>query len=600
MRKKTSSRRGQGDRPLSGKGIVASSHAPESCALIAAFRAISANAVYTLAPKASVVRGYDYYQQQRLQHYVWSQDRTTLTAEVEGSRLYEVVFSIEEGFLVASCDCPAWDPSWLCKHVLCTYFTTKHLLSPELFRLSGGQQGDLPWLRAELLGSSPVPVRASGLSPTGVTRKGAAFEIVIDTRHLHPQIVIHKNGVPLSEGLGTAIPPELLLLLNASWFMSGFGEDPLLHYLRVHNKPYPIMLVSSHESIPLHWNQSVKCRSKTEIDLVGDQIRVRAVCLADEVPLERIVRFRTFVADLSGGRLLYLKDEPGWALFRSLRQRFKGGELCFDPYDDVDEGFRAMPLSSESGYGQGVNQDMEFTISLDEFQSAQIEVLQQQTNRIVRDLILKIEGQDVSVQRPASPSARDALSYALILKSPSGDEGLPPTSWTLQAQCRLGDVRFAPSVSTFGCISALEQGRAVSGSLRSHTRKAVLYEMFFSLLSVREAKERDQRINMALSLEGWTRAVRDEAAQWLKQHLSGFAKIDVRLHIHAGRWELHPVDKAHEVWLYRIPFDVFGPEVFRGMRRCDEMVIDGPRLFQGLPALLDRLTTAGIELLYED
>ncbi len=582
--------------------MVAPSPAPESFALLAAFRALSANAVYTLAPKASVVRGYDYYQQQRLQHYVWSQDRTTLTAEVEGARLYEVVFSIEEGFLVASCDCPAWDPSWLCKHVLCAYFTTKHLLSPELFRLSGGQQGDLPWLRAELLGSSPVPVRASGPSPTGATRKGAAFEIVIDTRHLDPQIVIHKNGVPLSEGLGTAIPPELLLLLNASWFMSGFGEDPLLHYLRVHKKPYPIVLVSSHEAIPLHWNQSVKCRSKTEIDLVGDQIRVRAVCLADEVPLERIVRFRTFVADLSGGRLLYLKDEPGWALFRSLRQRFKGGELCFDPYDDADGGFRAVPLSSEFGYGQGqgVNQDMECTISLDEFQSAQIEVLQQQTNRIVRDLILKIEGQDVSVQRPATPSARDALSYALILKPPSGDDGLPPTSWTLQAQCRLGEVRFAPSVSTFGCISALEQGRAVSGSLRSHTRKAVLYEMFFSLLSVREAKERDQRINMALSLEGWTRAVKDEAAQWLKQHLSGFATIDVRLQIHAGRWELQPVDKAHEVWLYRIPFDVFGPEVFRGMRRCDEMVIDGPRLFQGLPALLDRLTTAGIELLYED
>ncbi|MDZ4855282.1 MAG: DEAD/DEAH box helicase [Nitrospirota bacterium] len=602
MRKKPSSSIVKGDSPISRKEMVAPSPAPESFALLAAFRALSANAVYTLAPKASVVRGYDYYQQQRLQHYVWSQDRTTLTAEVEGARLYEVVFSIEEGFLVASCDCPAWDPSWLCKHVLCAYFTTKHLLSPELFRLSGGQQGDLPWLRAELLGSSPVPVRASGPSPTGATRKGAAFEIVIDTRHLDPQIVIHKNGVPLSEGLGTAIPPELLLLLNASWFMSGFGEDPLLHYLRVHKKPYPIVLVSSHEAIPLHWNQSVKCRSKTEIDLVGDQIRVRAVCLADEVPLERIVRFRTFVADLSGGRLLYLKDEPGWALFRSLRQRFKGGELCFDPYDDADGGFRAVPLSSEFGYGQGqgVNQDMECTISLDEFQSAQIEVLQQQTNRIVRDLILKIEGQDVSVQRPATPSARDALSYALILKPPSGDDGLPPTSWTLQAQCRLGEVRFAPSVSTFGCISALEQGRAVSGSLRSHTRKAVLYEMFFSLLSVREAKERDQRINMALSLEGWTRAVKDEAAQWLKQHLSGFATIDVRLQIHAGRWELQPVDKAHEVWLYRIPFDVFGPEVFRGMRRCNEMVIDGPRLFQGLPALLDRLTTAGIELLYED
>ena len=598
MRKKTSSRRGQ--------GIVVSRPASESFALIAAFRAISANAVYTMAPKASVVRGYDYYQEQRLQHYAWNHDRTTLTAEVQGSRLYEVVFSIDDGFLAASCDCPAWDPGRLCKHVLCVYFTTKHLLSPELFRLPGGQEVELPELRAELLGSIQEAARAPGpfsaeVAGKGVARKGPAYEIVIDAHHLHPQLLIHRNGVPLSGGWGAAIPPELVSLLNVSWFMPGFGEDPLLHYLRVHDRPYPIVLVSSHESIPLHWNQSVKCRSKTEVDLVGGQVRVRAVCLADEVPLKRIARFRTFVVDLSGRRLLYLKDEQGWALFRTLLQRFKGGDPFSDPYDDFGEGFRTVPLPGESGYGrwQGANQDMEFTISLDEFQSAQIEVLQMQANRIVRDLLLKVEGQEVSVQRPAPPSVGDGFSYSLILKPPSGVEDPLSASWTLQAQCRRGDVRFAPSVSTFGFFSALEQGRAFSSALRTHKRKAILYDAFFRLLSVREAKERDQRIKMVLSLEEWPRAVNDEATQWLKQHLLGYARTDVRLQTHAGRWELQPVDKAREVWLYRIPFDVFGQEIFRGMRRCDEMMIDAPRLFQGLPALLDRLTSAGIALLYE-
>ena len=112
---------------MSEQGIVLPRPTPESFALLAAFRAISANAVYTMAPKASVLKGYNYYQEQRLQHFVWSQDRTTLTAQVEGTRLYEVVFSIVDGFLSASCDCPAWDPGWLCKHVLCAYFTTKHV-----------------------------------------------------------------------------------------------------------------------------------------------------------------------------------------------------------------------------------------------------------------------------------------------------------------------------------------------------------------------------------------------------------------------------------------------------------------------------------------
>ncbi|KAF4516118.1 hypothetical protein B566_EDAN000356 [Ephemera danica] len=599
MRKKTSSHRGQGDRPMPEKGTVSPSPAPEALALLAAFRAISANAVYTMAPKAAVLKGFAYYQEQRLQHYVWSVDRATLTAEVEGTRLYEVVFSLDGGFLAASCDCPAWEPGSLCKHVLCACFTTKHLLSPELFRLPAVQHAELSWLRAELLGRIPEPAKNILPSSPGVARKRPVFEIILDARDSHPQLLIHKNGVPLSGGWGAAIPPELGPLLSASWFMSGVGEDPLLQYLRRQDHPYPIVLLSGEESIPLQWNQSVKCRSKTEIDLVGGQITIRAVCLADEVPLERIVRFRTFVADVRGRRLLYLKDEQGWDLFCSLRQRFMDGTPFADPYADSGEGVRVGQLSGQFWPGRSrTEEDTEFTLSLEAFQSAQIEIVQKQANRIARDLILKVAGQDVPTDRPAQPSAGDALSCALILTPPSGDEDHPPDSWTLQAQCRHGDVRFAPSVSTFGGLLALEQGRAVSGALRSHKRKAVLYDLLFSLLAVREAKERAHRIKMAFSLEEWPRAVSDEAAQWLTQQLAGYARADVRLQIRAGRWELQPVDKGREAVLYKIPFDVFGPEVFRGMRRCDEMVIDASRLFQGLPVLLDALTSAGIELLY--
>jgi non-specific serine/threonine protein kinase len=559
-----------------------------------------------MAPKESVIRGYEYYRQQRLHHYVWSQDRATLTAQVQGTRLYEVVFSLDEGFLAASCDCPAWSPEGLCKHVLCACFTTKHLLSPETFSLPGWQQAKLSGLRPELLGDIQEPAGKPGTASIramrqGSARKGPTYEIVIDVRHRYPQLLIHRNGVPLSGGWVSALPSELVPLLNRSRF-SWFGEDPLLHYLRLHDRPCQIVLASDEGSIPLQWNQSVKCRSKTEIDLVGNQIRVRAVCLADGVPLERIVRFGTFVADLSGGRFLYVKDERGWAAFRSLRQRFKEVESFLDPYDDLDEGFRAVPLPGEFGYGrqQGANQDTEFTLSLDEFQSAQVELMHKQANRILRDLMLKVEGQDVSGLRPAPPPAGDAPTCALILKPPSSDGDHWSASWTLQAQCRRGDVRFAPSVSTFGCISALEQGRAVSGALRAQKRKAVLYDTFFRLLSVRRTKERDQRIKTVIGLEGWSRAVSDEAAHWLRQNLSGYARPDVRLQICAGRWELQPVDKAREVLLYGIPFDVFGLEIFRGMRRCDEMMIDAQRLFEQLPALLETLTTAGIELLYED
>ncbi|HWF61053.1 MAG TPA: SWIM zinc finger family protein [Nitrospira sp.] len=126
MRKKPASHRREGNGPLSETKASPHTPAPASSALLAAFRVLSVNDLYTMAPKQSVVRGYDYYRQQRLQHYAWTEDRATLTAQVQGTRLYEVIFSLDDGFLSASCDCPAWDLDWLCKHVLCASFATKH------------------------------------------------------------------------------------------------------------------------------------------------------------------------------------------------------------------------------------------------------------------------------------------------------------------------------------------------------------------------------------------------------------------------------------------------------------------------------------------
>jgi non-specific serine/threonine protein kinase len=146
----------------------------------------------------------------------------------------------------------------------------------------------------------------------------------------------------------------------------------------------------------------------------------------------------------------------------------------------------------------------------------------------------------------------------------------------------------------------LEQGRALSGAMRAYKRKAVLYDTFFRLLTVRDSKERTQRIKTTIALEGWPHRVSTEATRWLTQHLSDYARQDLRLQIRAGRWELLPVKKAREALLYHIPFSLYGPEIFRGMRRGDEMMIDALRLFQQLPALLEALTAAGITLLYED
>ncbi len=596
MRKKPVSRFRKTNSPPYEATVSSIAQAPAAAALLAAFRALAANDVYTMAPKTSVVRGYDYYRQQRLQHYVWNKDGATLTAQVQGTILYEVVFSLDDGYLSAFCDCPAWEFECPCKHVLCACFTTKHLLVPETFQLSDREQAHLATLRTELLGE-PIQTSVS----KGNTRE-SGYEIVIDANQPYPQLSICRNGVRLSAGWAPALPPELRPLLHPSWFSSTYGDDPLLRYLGLVKRQFPLVLKVGRDSLVLQWAPMVVCQSKTEIALSGDAVRIRAVCLADGTVLDRIVRFRSFVVDVSGRRLLLLEDEGGWASFQTLRHGFRRFDFPSDR-SGLEEAFCAVTLPESENHRrwQGLHHALEFTVSREEFQSAQIDLIRKQADNTLRDLLLlSVDGHEMPVRSSAGGSGDEERVYSVTLRPLPDESGVSTTAWMLQVQCRQGEAWGSPSASTFSFIHALEQGRAVSGPLRTQKRKAVLYELFFALLSVGEAKERDGRIKAALDQTDWVRSVRLEAARWLKQHLAVYARPDVRLQIEAGWWGLQAIDKFREGSLYQVLFEIFGPEVFRGMSSYAAMVIDLRVLFPRLPALLEKLTTAGITLLYEN
>ena len=208
MSKTPAPRRRGGGGPLSDTKESSFIPTPASAALVAAFRTLTVDDLYTMVPKETVLRGYDYYQQQRLQHYIWGRDGATLTAQVQGTSLYEVLFSLDEGFLSSFCDCPAWDFDRLCKHILCVCFATKHLLSPETFPLSDRQHVHQAALRIELLGDLAETGSIKGTVPSrngdGLPESG--YEIVITVDQPYPQLVIHRNGVRLPAGWTPALP----------------------------------------------------------------------------------------------------------------------------------------------------------------------------------------------------------------------------------------------------------------------------------------------------------------------------------------------------------------------------------------------------------
>ena len=577
---------------------------PESSALLAAFSALAPNDLYTMAPKESVIRGYDYYRQQRLLRYVWSPDRATLTAAVQGQRSlpYAVTFSIDSGFLTATCDCPAWEPDSLCKHVLCAGFTTKNLLSPDAFGLPGTKEPLRDALRIELLG---------GTQPQDMPREAvpvkSGFEIVIDARHHEPSLFLRRDGTKVGWSFGWvprgAVPSELAPLLNASSFAPGYGEDPLLRYLRQDKQAYPLMLETRHEAVPLRWEPSVKCVCKTGLDVTRQQVTARAVCLADGLELERFVRFRSFVVDVKRGRLLRLRDQQGWNMWFAFQRGMDIHHPFLTPERTISGDVRAVLLPDQAGASvwQTRSETLAATCSLREFQALQIDIIQEHLDEVAGDLILTVNGRTQALPRRKSEADGEKPVYRLVLIAPSPSEGMPAAPYTLRAECRRGNLSMAPSVSVFGLFPHVEQAPTLSTPFRARKRKTVLYETFFKLLSVTDPKERDQRLKVAL-YEGDFRArlVMTEAQRILRTTWAAFSRQDLRLAVQAERCDLWPVDKAREALLYRIPCEVLGPEIFRGMQRCDEMTVDSTVLFKRLPVLLEKLTAAGIQVLYRD
>ncbi|MEP6888309.1 MAG: DEAD/DEAH box helicase [Nitrospirales bacterium] len=433
------------------------------------------------------------------------------------------------------------------------------------------------------------------------------FEIVIDARHHEPSLFLRRDGTKVGWSFGWvptgAVPSELAPLLNASTFSPGYGEDPLLRYLRQDKHAYPLILETRQEVVSLRWEPSVTCLCKTALDVIGDQVTARAVCLADGLELERFVRVRSFVVDLNGGRLLRLRDEQGWNVWFAFQRGMDTHHPFLTPERTISGGVRAVLLPDQSGASlwQSRSENLAVTCPLREFQTVQIDIILKHLDEVERDLIVTMNGRTQSLSRRNAVLEAEKPVHRLVLIPPSASDEMPAAPYTLRAECRWGDLSVAPSASVFGLFPHLEQAPSLSAPFRTRKRKTVLYETFFKLLSVTDPKERDQRIKVAL-YEGdfRVRSVMIEAQRILRNTLAAFTRQDLRLGIQADRWELWPVDKPREALLYRIPCEVLGPEIFRGMQRCDKMTVDAKVLFQRLPLLLEKLTAAGIQVLYQD
>ncbi|MDE3119122.1 MAG: DEAD/DEAH box helicase [Nitrospirota bacterium] len=578
--------------------------APADSDLLRLLATLPANAVYTLAPKASVIRGFDYYRRGRLEGYEWSPDRSTLTAYVRGVRLYAVACAADADGLTFSCDCPAWMPEWQCKHVVCAFLTTANLLSPAAFAFPGSARFLRDKLRESLLADRPrawPKPRAKALAPR--------FEIVIDARSAYPLLAVRKNGQPLHSPVG--VPAELAGLITSSVYAYGSPWDALPAFLRSYGRAYPLVLETTRGPVPLAWDPAARVRANTQLHVVGDRVEVRAVCLVNGAARERIHHVRGLVADLDAKTLVRIKDQEtrGWALYCALRQLFHDGVPGYSGYGEAEVfgaetvaeggmGAVALPGQPVWDTGHWWNDGSAFHVPLTTFQSVQITLAAAKAKAALEDLILRAENKEWPLHVSHSVEGAPAPSYSVTI-DPDDDRShaeAPPC--LLKAAWRLGTFSAPPAAPAFGLLTYLD-GNRIPAPLRALKRRGPLIQAFFKALDADTKVDRDRIIDDTLSGEAFGRRhVRTEARRIVRHFVAAAVRPELCLYVDRGRWALASIEKRRQALLYRIPFDLFGTHPFRSMRRHDAMALPSDVLHDGLPELQARLEQAGIALYY--
>lgn len=543
-----------------------------------------ANGVYWLAPKDFVLRGFEYYRDERLESWRWDEEQAGLVAVVRGSRRYRVDIAAEHGDLAFSCDCPAWTPETHCKHVICAFLTAKHALDPRAFAVPTHSPARMEALRRALLGPRERETPAVG--------QAQPIELVISVRQGTPELSLRRGGLRVVSP--HQVPPDLLPLVTRGVYGHPFIDGHLPHLLNRH--PCPIVLDTGAGETALTWDPALQGQAVTDLDLTEGRVTVRGVCQAGRTLIRNFYRIGTLVADLDQKRLGVVREAKGWIMYDRWREALRWGtQFDHDGRWPAQARDRAVIVSA-AHFGDG--SPLPFlqwradrpclSVPLAEFERVQTLVADAALNRFHRQVILSHAGAPVSLAQP------ERTEYGTVYRV-NLDVGTPLATLTLE--CRVGDATVPPSQTAFAFFHELEHSRRLPPALQAQKRKAVLHEAAFRLLEAKDGEEAAAIIDGVARDPDFRRlGVEGLARLMLKEFLDRLHQPEARLLAVNGRWALVPVDRAREAALYRVPYRLFGPQVFRDMPRPDALTIPREQVEACLAQLLGNLEEAGIAL----
>ncbi len=534
--------------------------------LLGLLQAFSPGAIYTIAPKQYVVRGFDYYRQSRLVEFAWTPDRPELIASVKGTRTYHVAIRAQGKRLSFSCGCPAWSFHSNCKHVICSIITITNLLDPSAFKIVNRNDSRREDLLRELF-DEPSPADISVVRndmPKATAPEVMGYSIVINKGMQIHEIYISLDGKRLRQYHSTC-PHELRQFVHPqpSYLYMGrmFAFD---HYLERHGNKHPIMLETESGQTRIRYDEVSDYRTCTEFDAYPAQVTISRLCMHEGREIGASDISADYVFDLEAGTFSLIKGRSSWQLWNECNDIFHP----YNPYEEKPE-----------------RDDAFFSIPTEAFREPQL-IFPASEGDLPPDLILKTEGQPVTV------SKSDSSCRMMINRIPETD------FFTLRAECLVEGMPTAPVFKLFRML--MPTGNGLSPSLRVHKRRKALCQAFFDMLGEETKSGAEGVIKKMLANGDFGRyRIKKETRQALKACFTVFNHEERQLLLQNDRWVSVALNKKRELPLYRIPYAIFGWEIFKDMQQHDLMTVPAEAMSRNLSLLHERLHKEGIDLYYE-
>ncbi len=519
--------------------------------------------IYSIAPKHYIIRGFDYYRQGRLLKFEWSPDGSELDASVKGNNFYHVKIRGQGSKPSFICSCPAWSYHSNCKHVVCAMMTMMNLLDPGSFKVEDSSETVRQRLLLELYGEQTMPAATAGRAEAAMPEP-QEYSLIIHKGSRINEIYIRLNNSRLKQ-YPRNCPYELRQFvhpMHSTLHMSRFLDFE--YFLKRFGNKYPVILETASGEVRIRFDEERYYSTCTEFDAYPDHVRISRICLHDDRKIRPEDVSDGFVFDLENGTFSLITDISGWQLW------YEWGDMLFEngSYDDLPDPDK-----------------MTFSMPIEMFCMPQL-ILPSPDGEAPDDILIKTEGKSVVILTPEA-------SYRIMIT------GVPDTDlFDLRAECLIEGVAQSPVYKLFRFLCSEWNG--LSSSMRVQKRRKALYQAFFDILTAETKTVAEGIIKKTLSTGDFSKyKLKREAREVFKALQSIFGLEESRLVLHNGSWVSADVSKQKELSLYRVPYEIFGWEIFKEMQQHDTMSVPGEALSMNLSLLHERLQEEGIELYYE-